>query len=82
MSSAQRSKKRASRQSGAPTAEHLQVSEKLEDIASQKRTTVQAVVSSWCSSRSDFIDLSRLLHTFSGKHHKSFLSSVLVPSRI
>jgi aryl-alcohol dehydrogenase-like predicted oxidoreductase len=67
ISSAQRYMKGASRQSEAPAAEDLKVSEKLEDMASQRRITFRAVVSSWRSSRSDFIDISRLLHTLSEK---------------
>jgi aryl-alcohol dehydrogenase-like predicted oxidoreductase len=52
LSKEQRETKKDGRQSGEPTKVHLLVSEKLEDIASQKSTTVQAVVSSLSPFRS------------------------------
>jgi hypothetical protein len=48
MSAAQRDLKKEGRQPGAPATEHLTISEILEEIASEKRTTVQVVVSSRC----------------------------------
>ena len=48
LSAEQREKKKGGRQ-GDPTEEQLKVSQKLEEIAIQKKTTVQAVVSLSCS---------------------------------
>jgi aryl-alcohol dehydrogenase-like predicted oxidoreductase len=74
LSKEQREKKKDGRQSGDPTKEHLQVSNKLEDIASEKSTTVQAVVST-AAAVQRLADMIRLLHTSFISRLMSSLSS-------
>jgi aryl-alcohol dehydrogenase-like predicted oxidoreductase len=81
----QRENKKGGRQRGGPSENDIKVSDKLEEIASTKSTTVQAVVSSTIddfggSSRVD--DFSRLWHIYFTKHHMSSRSSVLARSSI